>query len=439
MLRLKLAVIICASFMLFSCGGGDSDSSSDGSLHIDYYPTECSEAAQIEFVYKAMHDVYLWADEAPVLNYASYSSQYDLMDDLKVSADRFSAIYTKQYLEDYYAGANVGLGFNGITNSTDLYVRVVYPDSPADNAGIKRGDRIVSMNGYTGYQIVNDDTAYEAVYGDASEEGKRVDVVFEDSENVQHSETLYTASYYADSVLGYSVLTNTADGNKVGYIMYNSFNENISDTNEAFEAFRDAGVKELVVDLRYNGGGLVSVAQYIASVIGGNDLNGYILLQMIYNNMHQDANKTYNFTKTKYDLNIRKIVFLVTGNTASASELVINGLLPFQDVYVIGTTTYGKAVGTNYISYCDKYLSAITFKNQNALGAGDYNSGLVPDCIKDEDIANLGTFGDSSEKYLAAAMTYLETGSCVSERSATEEAKVNELEVQVPWNKKIIK
>ncbi|MGE4268306.1 MAG: S41 family peptidase [Deferribacterales bacterium] len=437
MSKLKLAVLLCTSLMLFSCGGGDS--SSDGSLHIDYYPTECSESAQIEFVYKAMHDVYLWADEAPALNYESYTSQYDLIDDLKVSRDKFSAIYTKQELEDYYAGANVGLGFNGITDSTDLYVRVVYPDSPAYNAGIKRGDRIVTMNGYTGYQIVNDDAAYEAVYGNASEEGQRVDVVFEDSSTVQHSVTLYTASYYADSVLGYSVLTDTADNSKVGYIMYNSFNENISDTSEAFEAFRDADVKELVVDLRYNGGGLVSVAQYIASVIGGNNLNGYILLQMIYNNMHQDANKTYNFTKTKYDLDIKKIVFLVTGNTASASELIINGLLPFQDVYVIGTTTYGKAVGTNYIDYCDKYLAAITFKNQNALGAGDYDSGLVPDCIKDEDITNLGTFGDSSEKYLAAAMTYLETGSCISERTAATEKKVNELEVQVPWNKKIIK
>jgi len=438
MLKLRLAAALCASLMLFSCGGGGGGSSSDGGLHIDYYPTECSEAAQTKFVYNAMHDVYFWADEAPVLDYTAYSSQYDLMDAMKSSKDRFSTIYDQKELEDYYAGSGVGLGFNGITNSTDLYVRAVYPDSPADKAGIKRGDRIVSMNGYTAYQIISDDAAYEAVYGNAVA-GTAVDVVFEDASHDQHSATLVMADYYADSVLGYSVMTNTANGRKVGYIMYNSFNENISDTNEAFTAFQNEDVKELVVDLRYNGGGLVDVAQYIASVIGGNSISGYTLLNMAYNSMHQDANKTYKFAMTKYDLRPEKIVFLVSGNTASASELTINGLLPFKDVYLIGAKTYGKPVGNNYIPYCDKYLAAVTFENRNSLGVGSYYDGLEPDCVKVEDLADLGTFGDRNEKYLAAAMNYLETGSCVSEKSGKGEIPVRDLEVQAPWSKKIIK
>ncbi|WP_303849451.1 S41 family peptidase [Seleniivibrio woodruffii] len=438
MSKLRLAAAVCLSFLLFSCGGGYGGGSSDDELHIDYYPTECSEAAQTEFVYNAMRDVYFWADETPVLDYTAFSSQYDLMNAMKSSKDRFSTIYNQQELEDYYAGSGVGLGFNGITDSTDLYVRAVYPDSPADKAGIKRGDRIVTMNGYTGYQIINDDAAYDAVYGNATV-GTQVEVVFEDAAHIQHTATLVMADYYADSVLGYSVLTNNSSGKKVGYIMYNSFNENISDTNEAFTAFQNAGVDELVVDLRYNGGGLVSAAQYISSVIGGNSLSGDVLLQMAYNSMHQDANKTYNFTRTKYDLDPAKIVFLVTGNTASASELMINGLLPFRDVYIIGDTTYGKPVGNNYIPYCDKYLAAVTFENRNALGTGDYYDGMEPDCVKIEDLTSLGTFGDRNEKYLAAAMNYLETGTCVSERGGKGEIPVRDLEVQAPWDKKIIK
>lgn len=437
MKKIILAAVCGLSFLLASCGGGGGGGMSSDSPIVDYQPDTCSEAGQMEFVYKAMHDIYLWADRAPVLDYTQYTSQLDLMEDLKVAEDRYSTIYDKQFLEDYYAGAQSGLGFNAVTNGTDLYVRSVFPDTYAAAAGIKRGDRIITMNGYTAYQILNDDTAYNSIYGNTAS-GTPVVVVYEDSAHVQHTVTIYMTTYYSDSVLSYAVL-NKSGGGKAGYIMYNSFNENASDTSEAFNAFRDAGVDDIIFDIRYNGGGLVTTAQYIASVIGGNALSGNVLLYMLFNNTYSGYNETYHFSRTQYGFNPGKIVFLVSGMTASASELIINGLIPFKDVYVIGTQTYGKPVGTNYVGYCDKYLSAITFQNKNAVGTGGYFDGLTPDCVKTENIANLGTLGDRSEKLLGAAMTYLETGACATEKSSSGDIKVNELEIQAPWDRKIIK
>ncbi|WP_277656215.1 S41 family peptidase [Seleniivibrio woodruffii] len=440
MLKLKLTAVLALAMFLSACGGGGGDSSSSGSkvFNIDYYPAECSEAAQTEFVYKAMHDVYYWADTSPVLDYKAYDSQYDLIYAMRNSKDVFSTIYTKQFINDYYSGSNIGLGLNTITDGTGLYIRMVYPDSPADLAGLERGNRIMSVNGYSAEQMLASSSVSDAAFG-PSTAGYSVTIDYLDNSNVSKTAVVSKAEYYADSAPVYDIFTNSGNGKKIGYLFYNSFNENTSDTTAAMEAFRTAGVSELVIDLRYNGGGLVKTAQYIGSFIGGSGLSGLTMLKMIFNNKYSGMNSKVSFADPVYALDVDKVVFLVTGATASASELVINGLKPFKDVYLIGSNTYGKPVGSHYIGYCDKYLSAVTFENKNTLDEGGYFSGISADCRKYENVDSLGQFGSEDEKFLGAALNYLQTGGCVSEPASMAKIKVAEKEIHAPWDEKIIK
>jgi len=440
MLKLKLTAVLAAALILAACGGGGSDSPSSGSkaFNIDYYPAECSEAAQTEFVYNAMHDVYYWADTAPVLDYTAYSSQYDLIYAMRNSKDVFSTIYTKQFINDYYSGANIGLGFNTITDGTGLYIRMVYPDSPADLAGLERGNRILAVNGYTAEQMLASSSVSDAAYG-PSTAGYAVSIDYLDNSNVGKTAVISKAEYYADSAPVYNIFTNSSNGKKIGYLLYNSFNSNTADAKPAMAAFKAEGVRELVIDLRYNGGGLVTTAQYIGSFIGGNGLKGLTMLKMIFNQQYSGMSSKVSFVEPAYALDVDRVVFLVTGASASASEMVINGLKPFKDVYLIGSETYGKPVGSHYIGYCDKYLSAITFENKNALDEGGYFDGISADCRKYEDVDSLGQFGDSDEKFLGSALTYLQNGGCVSEPAAMSKTKVAEKEIHAPWDEKIIK
>lgn len=398
-----------------ACGLDTSSSDTSNDFTVSYIPKDCSDASQKEFIYKYMHDAYLWRDEVPELDYTAYSTNDDLMEALKAPEDRYSAIYTQEYLDNYYEGNNVGLGFSlAYTTDSKIYLRYVIPGSPAAQAGLERGDRIISVNGYSAFDIINVDGMTDVAFG-ASEAGVQDVIEFIDKNGIDRTVTVTKAQYYAASVYDYDVYTDSSNGKKIGYLMYNSFSENKSDLTAAFTAFARAGVRELIIDLRYNGGGLVDTAQYLASNLGGRSLTDKILLYMTYNSSYSKYNKAYKFTASSYSIEPDKIVFLVSGETASASELVINGFRPFKNVYIIGDTTYGKNVGMTYVLFCGQYMSAINFANSNALHYGDYASGISPDCYKYEDSADMKDFGDTNEKMLSSALTYLDTGTCVSE------------------------
>ena len=169
------------------------------------------------------------------------------------------------------------------------------------------------------------------------------------------------------------------DGRKVGYLFFRNFVQpSTAALTDAFAALKTAGATELVLDLRYNGGGLVDVAVHLASLIGGTRTNGQVMLNYVHNDkIGPILNKTTRFTNPEQALNLQRLVVITTRGSASASELVINSLRPFIPVTIIGDTTYGKPVGQYGLRFCDKVLYPVAFSIKNANLEGDFFDGIA--------------------------------------------------------------
>jgi C-terminal processing protease CtpA/Prc len=191
--------------------------------------------------------------------------------------------------------------------------------------------------------------------------------------------------------------------------------------NDAFAALKTAGANELVLDVRYNGGGLVDVAAHLASLIGGTRTNGQAMLNYVHNDkIGPIRDKTTRFTLLENALNLERLFVIATHGTASASELVPNSLRPFMPVIFIGDTTYGKPVGQYGLRFCDKILWPVAFSIKNANFEGDYFDGIAPDCQAADDATH--QLGDPEEASFAEALTYIRTGACTPRTAAESRA-----------------
>jgi carboxyl-terminal processing protease len=217
-------------------------------------------------------------------------------------------------------------------------------------------------------------------------------------------------------------LTSVIDvgGRKVGYVLFESFIDTSNALlDQAFATFVSQGVTELVIDERYNGGGEVSVAQHLASLIAGNGFSGRNLGTLTFNDKHQNQNQSYSFQTVANALNLTQVFFITTQATASASEFTINSLVPYVHVVTVGSATFGKPVGENGFNVCTNVLYPITFKITNAAGHGDYFSGLPATCAAADDRTH--ALGDPAETSLATALGYVRHGTCGATAQAEAE------------------
>jgi len=336
----------------------------------------------------------------------------------------------------------------------DIRVTYVYAGSPADLAGLKRGDQITS---------INQRTALSYDHGQGNGDGSSnnynfvVDAYYYSniiSMTLQRANgTTYTVSnmsvgnYNLNPVITYKTF-DEGGGKIVGYIVFNSFTSpNNAETylNEAFTYFASANVTDLVVDLRYNGGGYVETAQYLDNLIVPAAKSGTPMFHTYYNDIlsankevllknqwrHDPVYGDYNYGPDYIDysaaaaannanfaklgtLNVNRVFFIITGHTASASELTINNLRPEMDVQFIGEQSYGKPVGFFDINI-NKYTVYIPeFYTLNSANQGGYYAGFTPGTtdypgIKDYDDLTK-EFGDPTEGLLAHAINYVTTG-----------------------------
>ncbi|HOW51154.1 MAG TPA: S41 family peptidase [bacterium] len=371
----------------------------------------CSVEEVNLWILDTMWDMYLWYDHlATDIDFRGFAEPGDFLNTLKYpDADHFSYISKKEDHDNYYSGKYYGFGFS-FRKLPDyvVYVTMVYPGSPADEGGMRRGQRIVAIDGKT-VQEIEDQNLWGSVTSRPEDE-KEIPIEYVVEENGEQK----TLTLYADDVTTPSILkTATLDAGekKVGYLMLKSFiNSTNGELDAAFTKFKADGVTELVVDLRYNGGGLLNGSEHLASLITGGELKDKLFTRLTYNDKHQDYNSDYNFKDHSQSLGLQKVVFIATGGTASASEVVINGLKSYIEVAIIGDTTYGKPVGMNPMEHCDYTLVPITFKLANSEGYGDYYDGLPADCAAADDVTH--DFGDPLEESLAAALAYLNDKSC---------------------------
>ena len=387
-----------------------------------------------DFIYKVMNFAYYWQKDVPNLadnrftddkEYTNFLQSFDgpssLFKGLQFEADRYSAL-----IDDYEVFENSIKGIslsNGMVfglvrfsqDSTDIfgYVQYVLPGSDAETKGVKRGAIFAEVNGnqltVSNYRELLFSNASSYTIGLATLNNNTIS-------KTGNSISLTNTELTEQSVHLSKVIQH--DGKKVGYVMYNSFSTAQDDAlKTTFANLAAAAVDELVVDLRYNRGGAISTAQLLAGLIAGEHANK-IFGKLIYNEKLSANNADVDITNSNINLGISRVFFLTTQNSASASEMTINGLKPYLNVVQIGDKTEGKDVGSNpFYDYIDnnrtinpnhKYLLLpITFKNYNSEGVGDYSEGLLPNVALPETLSNMGVLGDVEEPLLKKALEYI--------------------------------
>lgn len=348
----------------------------------------------------------------------------------------------------------IGLAAVGTENDFTIYMKYISPSSPAERAGLKRGDiinkindKIIGQNFNAEVDFINDAIYYASTI---KLNGKKKD-------GTDFELTLNAANYNSSPIYKDSIYTIGAK--KIGYFAYARFSDAINSIlklDAIFSNFASKGVTDLVIDLRYNGGGYVYTAKHLVNLIAPLRVNGSTMFSEYFNSTMQngmanilkfqpardDANNiiyengkmvtlfdyNYKVSENTFPIqkagnlnNIEKVVFIISGSTASASELVINSLKPYITVKTVGTTSYGKPVGFFAIRI-DKYdVYYSMFSTKNSAGEGDYYAGFTPDAVYKDDLTK--DFGDKTENNLAAALAYLTTGAFPSPSAQTMTVK----------------
>jgi len=439
----SLALLLVVSFSFVSC---EKSSSIPADVEIQ------------DFVWKGMNAFYLWQDQVPDLADSRFSTQGQLNSYLAGfegprelfqsllfqpgTVDRFSVIVDDYIaLENSFQGLNLSNGmefglvrYNNNPSNVFGYVRYIIPGSDAATQGVTRGMIFNEVDGTQltdanfGGLLFGSNTNYTiglANYngGDPTSNGMSISLTKTQlQENPVH------------------IVTTITDGaNKVGYLMYNQFASSFdSELNNAFAFFQSENITDLIVDLRYNGGGSTSSTVSLSGMITG-QFNGQLFARQAWNTKIQNNSNIDqsifidNFSnqlgngQAINSLNLSRVYFITTGSTASASELVMNGLVPYIDVNSVGSTTIGKIQGSITLYDSDNFtrnganlnpnhtwaMQPLTFSVVNADG-NSAPEGIVPTVNFPEDFGNLGVLGTRSDPLLDRTMILITTGSRTS-------------------------
>ncbi len=410
-----------------------------------------------EFIWTGLHNYYLWYSNVPNLATSKtekelidlakpYSNHEDFFESLlyeRGTVDKWSWIVDDyEELENYFSGISTSMGWDlrlirwGHPNYTNVtaVVNYVVPGSPADLEEIKRGDVIYSING----QVPTMSTYSNLFFNTESMTIVLGSFAGTEVNPLSGSKSLTAVEINENPIHLTKIFENVA-GKRVGYLVYNSF------TYDYNEDLRDVfhttfpGIDELIIDLRYNGGGSISSAIYLASMIYTTNTNT-ILIKSQYNDKYEAFLKGKYGSSVVYDyfansmtfrddenkdplplnsLNLSKVYFLTSSGSASASEMIVNGLKPYIDVIMVGDTTRGKYYGSSTIyDYIDNQgtknpnhkwaMQPLIMQFENANGE-TYPGGLKPaiDLIYEEGFRNLFPLGDENEPQLKMALDHI--------------------------------
>ncbi len=380
------------------------------------YANVCTPDSEKIWARGHLDDVYLWYKDIVDVPIAVEPDSRSYFDKLLVrSQDRFSFTYSQSEIDSFFSGgSSVSYGYSLLRQGTRLRVLYVQPGSPADLAGLTRGAVIAQVDHTSLAQTAND-VQFAALYPSKSETHNFdiVDLGATNSRNVDMTANAVTSS----PVLMTKVLTQNEK--KFGYMV---FNDHISSAEQplitAINSFSQAKVTDLVLDLRYNGGGYLYIANELSSMIAGAKAADKVFEQLQYNDKHPDWSEGSTEFFSRVDRQNRTLpwlglsrVYVLTGShTCSASESIINGLSPFVEVILIGDNTCGKPYGFLQTNNCTTAYFAIQFSGVNAVGNGGYVNGFAPRCKVSDDIDHV--LGDPNEARLAAALNYAKTGAC---------------------------
>ncbi|MCY3816325.1 MAG: S41 family peptidase [Gammaproteobacteria bacterium] len=433
----------------------------------------CTYPAARKAVFDLMEEVYYFNDESEQaakygdLVLEDHNTLDAMLDELRwkpETHDRgFSYWLTKIRSDMIFAGEAYVFGFRVIyivdQNRDPVHLEIldVYQGSPAGKAGFQRGDKILSLNGKAIDSLSFDQIGAE--FG-PNEEGHEVTFELEkvngDRSTLDVAKDLVTIPTVPEE---HATVFDT-DAGKAGYVHFRTF---FGDANERlleeFAEFNRQGVRHLIVDLRYNGGGSVPIAYGLATLIGGPELFEGGRRTVLSRRIHNDLLEGFGWNETAYfgcgvygsqELvakcenesslrDLENVVFITSRSSASASELVATAMQPHENVTLIGERTYGKPVGQYGFDFCLEdpgnrrsglgIMWPVSFATVNADGFEDYYDGLAVECeVPDDRASQLGT---AEEGRIAAALRFIETGSCDAPASARA-AKAQEASQVIP-------
>ncbi|GAA4365346.1 S41 family peptidase [Kangiella marina] len=485
-LKLKLLTLAASGLLLTACGGGSDSDSSDSQPPVSEAPTWTAGVFEDEDNFKDrcesprsgndidgnpwpdvagshLHEkhwlrswsnnTYLWYDEIQDQNPANFGVPTDYFEVLKTEeltssgADKDNFHFsqdTDAYQQRASSGASSGYGarFFLIQAAPPRKIVIAYtePSSPATNAGLTRGAEILEVDGVDVVNGNDVNTLNDGLF--PSNDGETHEFVVRDlGASSTRTITMTSTTVTSDPVQNEQVF-DTASG-KVGYMQFNTFGTRTAEQEliNAFVDFSNEGVQDLVVDLRYNGGGFLFISSQLAYMVAGQaQTQGRIYEESVWNDKHPNVSPVTGesldpipFFSTTSDeatapggtlpsVNLNRVFVLSTGGTCSASEAFINGLRGIDvEVVLIGGTTCGKPYGFFPTDNCGTTYFTIQFRGENEKGFGQYADGFVPSttdngqdfvkgCTVADDFEHL--LGDPNEAMLAAALDYRVSGSC---------------------------
>lgn len=395
------------------------------------------------FIKGIMTDIYYWADNVPDIDVRYEADPEEYFDKLLHAEDKWSYITDDvQQLEDSFQGVETTFGyslaFGRFSNTGNIFalVEFVYPNTPAAEAGIKRGDILIQNDGNDLTDQNYTDLLYapqvELTLGVSKEDGIHT---------VPGTVSLVAKKLNLDPVMITSVVEH--EGKKIGYLFYAQFIHNYnSRLNEAFSYFLEQGITDLVVDLRYNPGGTTLAARHLCSSIAPLDVvnNNSVLVTYQWNHSYQtmfESEKVESQLRERFisdvpnKLGLNNVYILTGPGTASASELTITGLRPYMDVTTIGGTTYGKYTASLTFTPDDYYrdenrykdidnwgLQPIVLRYANSEGVTDFKDGFTPDIAVSDDLLSGIPLGDKEEPLLKAAIEDITGTQVIAQKKA---------------------
>jgi carboxyl-terminal processing protease len=377
-------------------------------------------------VYAYSQDIYLWSENLPsatIFKPLSYPTADSVMKKVRTYSpfvngkyqDRWSFVIDKKTWDNVVSGNSSDTGAEyGFVGDADLRVKLVYSQSSAGTHGVKRGWKVLKFNGV--------DATYANIDKLNTELNKSSQaVLFQKPDGTQQTITLTSAAYKSDYVMSPKVFL--INGNNVGYFAFDSFlgansgQDTRNELDKVFADFKSKNVTELVLDMRYNGGGYGTVSSYLGSLIAPSSAVGKVFASAVHNKKYSQYNKTENFKSLANSLKLSRISIIVTKGTASASEELINGLKPVMTVKLIGSTTHGKPVGYYALPVMDSYVFPVALKNVNSVGFDNFYQGFTVDKVQTDDYTR--DLGDPTEACLKSALDYIRTGVLQSSPSAS--------------------
>ncbi|RUO65621.1 C-terminal peptidase (prc) [Pseudidiomarina planktonica] len=410
--RASRVAVVVSSILLAACGGDEVAPTPGGGAGV------CSVQGQKELLLDYMYEDYFWADDLPAdIDVADYPDVYAMLANIRVPEDRYSFLLSEaEYQARFVDASFAGFGFSSaITDDNRVFMRYVYNDSPAAQAGLQRADELISVAGEPVSTLIAENRLNEAL--GPSTVGTTVALEWRSPNGTTQSAQVTKDNVETNTVFAPTVYS--VDDRMVGYFVLDSFIERTGeDLNEAYDIMAAANVDDLIIDVRYNGGGLINYANQLASQAAGNNVLGNVFVTYNFNSNNQNRNQTslFNLVDGVQQLDLDRVFVLTTGASCSSSEILINSLRPFVEVVAIGETTCGKPVGQSVTQLCDKRTFVVNFETVNALGQGRYYFGLAPNCpVQDAIVAD---WGNPLDPLQGAANEYISTGSCPASGSA---------------------